>query len=215
MNDGKAGRPRNYATWAVVGALIVAAALGGASTDLSSLHRLGARPPLWGFNPRPEQLVLPLFLHFGWVHWSCNLLSWVAVATSLEAVAGSAMVAYLFFFSGIASILISLIHQPQVTALGCSGAVFGVLAARLLHSWWPPREPERYKITLFFAIALFLTIVPERMGMPVDSWGHGGGLVAGLVGYAAYRLGWPTRVLAMAALLGWAGYLSRPPWPPV
>ncbi|MBT9586128.1 rhomboid family intramembrane serine protease [bacterium] len=214
MKDGKVGRRPDYATWTLVASLVVAACVGGASTDMATLRQLGARPPLWGFHPRPEQLVLPLFLHFGWLHWACNLLSLLAVAASVECVAGPAMVIYLFFFSGIASILVSLIHQPQAMALGCSGAVFGIWAARVLHSWWPPQEPERGKISLFFACGMVLTVVPQKMGLPVDNWGHWGGLVAGLIGYSAYRLGWIPRVLAMLAVLGWAGYTSRPPWLP-
>ena len=217
MNDGKAGRPPKVApaTLILVLALIAAACLGGVSTDLGELRRMGARPALWGFHPRPEQLVLPLFLHYGPVHWLCNLVSLLAVAASLELVAGSLIVVYLFFFTGIASILVSLIHQPQSMALGCSGAVFGLWAARVLHSWWPPAEPERGKITLFFAFGLALAVVPQRLGVPVDSWGHFGGLVAGLVGYSAFRWGPAPRWLALAALLGWAAFVARPPWLPI
>jgi rhomboid protease GluP len=159
-------------------------------------------------------MVLPLFLHFGWAHWACNLFSLLAVGLSLEWVAGSVLVVYLFFFTGIASILISLMYHPQAMALGCSGAVFGLWGARVLHSWWPPREPERYKTTLLCVCGLLLTVLPQQMGLAVDHWAHFGGLLAGLLGYALYRLGKTTRVLALVALLVWAGTVSRPPWLP-
>lgn len=215
MSAGKAGPRRpDWATGLLAVSLLVAALAGGVSTEVGELRRLGARPALWGFHPRPEQLVMPLFLHFGWTHWTCNLVSLVLVAGSLEAVSGSVLVMYLFGFSGLASILISLWHAPQAMAVGCSGAVFGLWAARLTHSWWPPREPERYKITLLFAFSLVLTMLPQSLGLPVDSMGHLGGLVAGVVGYAAYRAGKGPRLLAMVALLAWAAYTAREPWMP-
>ena len=201
-------------TWVVVGALLLAAALGGVSTDPAQLRHLGARPPLYGFNPRPDHLILPLFLHFGWTHFLCNLWSWLVVAASLEGVAGGLCVAYVFFFSGIASLLVALFHAPQTMSIGCSGAVFGVWAARVVHSWCRPQEEDRYRFVGLFVLSVGLTAVPQMLGMPVDNWGHFGGMAAGALGYLAFRAGRLPRWLAMLLLLGFAGWVARPPWTP-
>ena len=202
------------ATYVLLGLLLVAALLGGASTDVAQLRRMGARPPLYGFNPRPEHLVAPLFLHGGWTHFACNWLSLSMVGAALESVIGSLGLVYLFFFSGIASLLVSCYNHPEVTALGCSGAVFGIWAARVVHSWCPPVEEDRFRFLALFVFSVLLTVVPAWMGVPVDHAGHFGGMIAGVVGYLAYRGGGILRWGALAALLGWAGYVARPPWSP-
>jgi membrane associated rhomboid family serine protease len=158
--------------------------------------------------------VAPLFLHWGWGHWGCNLLLLGMCAATLEALAGAPVVLYVFFWSGIASILISLHMHPQVTSVGCSGAVFGLWAARCMHAWWPPREESRWKITALFAFALALSNAPRAGGLPVDEWAHLGGAAAGMLSYAAWRGGRGLRVLALTGLLALAAWVARPPHAP-
>lgn len=205
---------RVRATWVLLALLLVAAALGGASTDVGQLRQLGARPPLYGFNPRPEHLLAPLFLHGGWVHFGCNFVSLSMVGSALELMIGSLGLIYVFFFAGIASLLASLLANPQVTSLGCSGAVFGIWAARVVHSWCPPQEDDRFRFVAMFVFSVLLTIVPARMGVNVDHVGHFAGMIAGVIAYLAFRLGGLVRWGTLLALLGWAGWVARPPWSP-
>ena len=214
MNDSSPGPRRPDVATLLVAAMIVAALVGGTSTEMAQLHRLGARPPLWGFHPRPEQLVLPLFLHYGWLHWSCNVLLLWALSTALEVRIGGRALLYCFFLSGVSSILVSLWVHPQITSLGCSGAVFGLWTARLLHAWWPPGEPERWKFSALFLLGLGLSVLPSWRGLPVDHWAHGGGAIVGGLTYAAWRGGWWTRVAFGLLVMGVAGWVSRPPWAP-
>lgn len=217
MSDGRPGdlkRDLPLATLALVAALILAAVLGGTSTDMAQLHKFGARPALWGFHPRPEQLVMPLFLHFGWMHWGCNTLLLGVCGASLEEVARRGVVLYVFFFSGIASVLVSLYFHPQVTSVGCSGAVFGLWGARCMHAWWPPLEPLRWRLTALFVVGLAMSNAPRAQGLPVDQWAHLGGAAAGIVAYALWRSGTAGRVLGGLALLGVCGWVARPPHAP-
>jgi rhomboid protease GluP len=202
------------ATYFLLGLLLLAALAGGASTDVAQLRRMGARPPLFGFHPRPEHMVAPLFLHGGWMHFACNWVSLSMVGAALESVIGTLGLVYLFFFSGIASLLASFYSNPQVTALGCSGAVFGIWAARVVHSWCPPVEEDRFRFLGLFVFSVLLTVVPAWMGVPVDHVGHFGGMIAGVVGYLAFRCGGLLRWGALLALLGWLGYVTQPPWSP-
>jgi len=212
VNDGKPGPApkKGYATGFLLAGLCLAAVAGGVSTDISQLQEMGARKRLFGFHPHPHQLIMPLFLHFGWVHWACNVVSLASLALSLEVLAGPAMVIFLFFFSGVASIMVSLEMNPQVTSLGCSGAVFGMLAARVVHSWWPPQAGDRFRWLIVVLLVAALTFLPT-LHLPVDHAAHWGGFVAGVVGYVAWRLGWLTRSLALAALLAWAAWETRQP----
>ncbi|MBX3165770.1 MAG: rhomboid family intramembrane serine protease [Candidatus Eremiobacteraeota bacterium] len=202
------------ATWVLLALLLLAALLGGVSTDVAELRRLGARPPLYGFHPRPQHLLAPLFLHGGWVHFGCNFLSLSMVGAALEIVLGSLGLIYVFFFAGIASLSASFLANPQVTSLGCSGAVFGIWAARVVHCWCPPREEERFRFVALFIFSVLLTIVPARMGVNVDHVGHFAGMLGGVIACLAFRVGGVVRWGALLALLGWAGWVARPPWSP-
>lgn len=201
-------------TWVLLGLLLLAALLGGVSTDVAQLRHLGARPPLYGFNPRPEHLLAPLFLHGGWGHFLCNFLSLFTVGSALEMVIGGAGVVYVFFWAGIASLLGSFYNDPQVTSLGCSGGVFGIWAARVVHAWCPPWEADRFRLLGLFVFSVVLTIVPARMGVPVDHVGHFAGMIGGVVAYLAFRLGGVVRWGLLLALVAWAGWVARPPWSP-
>ncbi len=205
---------RVRATWALLALLLVAATLGGASTDVGELRHLGARPPLYGFNPHPKHLLAPLFLHGGWAHFGCNFLSLSMVGSALEMMIGWLGLIYVFFFAGIASLLASLLANPQVTSLGCSGAVFGIWAARVVHSWCPPMETDRFRFLGMFVFSVLLTIVPASMGVKVDHVGHFAGMIAGVIAYLAFRVGGVVRWGVLLALLGWAGWVARPPWSP-
>ncbi len=201
-------------TRVLLGLLLLSAVLGGVSTDVAHLRQLGARPPLYGFNPKPQHFFAPLFLHGGWGHFLCNFFSLFTVASALEMVAGGACLVYVYFWAGIASLLASYSNAPEVTSLGCSGAVFGVWAARVVHAWCPPRENDKFRLLALFVFTVLLTIVPARMGVPVDHVGHFAGMIGGVVAYLAYRVGGVVRWGVLLALLAGAGWVSRPPWSP-
>ncbi|MBS2038820.1 rhomboid family intramembrane serine protease [bacterium] len=201
-------------TWVLLGLLLLAACLGGVSQDLGQLRRLGARPPLYGFNPRPEHMLLPLFLHGGTAHFLSNFLSLFMVGSALEYVLGGLALLYLFLCAGVISLLGSMFHDPQAMSVGCSGSVFGIWAARVLHAWLPPREPDRFRFLALFVFSLVLTVVPKAMGMPVDDLGHVAGLAGGGAAYLAWRAGKLARVVFLLALFGFCGWVCRPPWIP-
>ncbi len=215
--EAPAPRPRRYpirASWLLLALLLVAAALGGATQDLSELRRLGARGPLYGFHPRPENLVLPLFLHGGRLHFSTNFLSLFMVGPALEYVLGGAALLYVFLCSGVISLLGSMLYDPQVMSVGCSGAIFGIWTARVVHAWSPPPELDRYRFLGLYLFSLSLTVVPKAMGLPVDDLGHVAGIIGGVASYLAWRSGKLGRILFLAALLGFCAWESRPPYNP-
>lgn len=211
MNAGKPGPPsKPLAGPLLLGILVLAALLGGVSTDISALQAMGARKRLFGFHPHPHQLVAPLFLHFGWLHWICNWVSLASLSWTLERWTRPSLVLYLFFVSGVSSILVSLKVYPQATSLGCSGAVFGFLGACLLHQWWPPQSSERWRWLLLSLVALGLAALPG-LQIPVDHAAHLGGLVAGLLAYTAWRLGAGAMGLLGLGLLAWCAWETRSP----
>lgn len=208
-----AGRPattRLKSTFLLVLLLLLAGLAGGATTDVSALTHWGARPALWGFHLRPRHLIAPLFLHLGWLHWGCNLVSLFSVGLALEWVAGSALVLYVFLISGVGSILVSALAQPQTPAMGCSGAVLGLAMARVLQGWWT-HEEDRWRITALFVVALGLTAGPRLMGLSIDMAGHAGGLALGAISYLGWRSGIGGRLVVALALLAWSGWMIRPP----
>lgn len=180
--------------------LLVGLLLGGTSTELGQLRQWGAYHPLPGFHPAPWQLIRPLFLHYGWVHLICNGLALLSLGPLLEARCGARWLLYWFFTAGMVSLF-----PAKATAVGCSGAVYGLSLALLLESHFKGRE-ERWKLTLFLAVAWLL-----GLGLPADHTGHALGAVAGALGFLAYRGGKWAVVVWTLAVLGGAAWVSRPP----
>lgn len=205
-----AGR-KPWATAALGLVLLASAALGGVSTDFGHLRELGARPPLTlGFHARPENLVLPLLLHFGPMHWGCNFVLALLCGWSLEQRVGSVATWWVFWAAGIGSLLGSLALHPESSAVGCSGAVFGLWAASVAAAWIPRREESRLRQTVLLALALALSSRSPVSGITVDNSGHLCGALVGALAWLTWRPWW-ARLLFFGLGLAWAAWSCREP----
>ena len=93
---------------------------------------------------QPWTLVTYMFLHAGWMHLIFNMLGLFFFGPRLESRLGSRNFLLLYFASGIAGALLSLIAtlfglmHPGTGIVGASGAVFGVLLGFALY--WPREQ---------------------------------------------------------------------------
>jgi membrane associated rhomboid family serine protease/Flp pilus assembly protein TadD len=129
------------------------------------------------------RLVMPMFLHIGWIHLTLNSLALYVLGRILESVYGYGRFAVIYVASGIGGALLSITLSSSVSA-GASGAIFGLAGAMLttgyLHRSAVPRRWRR----AFGGGIVPIIILNLALGFSIpgiDNWGHLGGLATGMV----------------------------------
>src|SRR5688500_18439583 len=108
-------------------------ALGGPADPRAEL-RLGAlRPDRVAEHREYWRLVMPLFLHHGWLHLSLCLAAGIQVASAVERVFGPRRLALYTVLCAVAASLVSATMRPEGwdMALGASGALLGLAGVLL------------------------------------------------------------------------------------
>ncbi len=129
------------------------------------------------------RLVMPMFLHIGFLHLLLNSVGLFVLGRILESVYGYGRFALLYVACGIGSSFLSMKLSPAVAA-GASGAIFGMAGAMLiigyLHRAAVPRRWRRS----FGGGILPLIVLNLLLGYSIrgiDNWGHLGGLITGML----------------------------------
>lgn len=155
-------------------------------------HAANGIPLDWGANFGPAtqdgqwwRLGSALFLHFGALHLLMNMWALWDGGQLVERMFGPWRFAAIYFFSGIAGNLLSLVsHQGLAVSGGASGAIFGIYGALLLYLW---RERQLLHVHefrwLFWGATGFagITIVLGFFIAGIDNAAHIGGFLAGLL----------------------------------
>jgi rhomboid protease GluP len=165
----------------VVVFLIMAYAGGSTNTDV--LLDFGA-----SFSPyfrRGEywRLVMPMFLHVGWLHLLGNSYALFILGPILERVYGYGRFTLLYVAAGMGSSALSMSLSRNVAA-GASGAIFGIAGAMLVAGYLhrdviPRRWGRAFGTGIIPFIVLILILGFSERG--IDNWGHVGGLLSGMV----------------------------------
>jgi rhomboid protease GluP len=144
----------------------------------------------WGGNAASEvqrgqwwRLLTAVFLHSGLMHLAMNMAALLCTGPTVERVYGSRRFLLLYLGAGLAGSALSLHFSAQhSTAVGASGAVFGVagalLVAALQHRRFLPTMLSFYTlggIGMLLLDAMLRGFGSER----VDNAAHIGGLLAG------------------------------------
>ena len=145
------------------------------------IYTLGLRPVL--LLEHPWTAVTYMFLHAGFQHLFWNMLALWFFGPRLEARIGGRRFMGLYFTSGIAGAVASLV-TPYALIIGASGAVFGVMLG-YAHYW--PREPiylfflvrieARWLVLLMTLMALWGGLTPSGAG--IANFAHLGGFAGG------------------------------------
>jgi membrane associated rhomboid family serine protease len=126
------------------------------------------------------RLITSAFLHANVLHIGMNMLALWWFGRELEAYIGSLRFALFYFVCALAGSAGSLIAEPNVVAIGASGAIFGVLGAFVTIEWLQTRRIGGPALTLVIINLAFSFAVPNI------AWGgHIGGLVGGILGTLA------------------------------
>lgn len=167
----------------LIGIVFLAETLLGGSTDPRVLLTLGANfPPLVLGSHQYWRLVASMFLHIGFVHLLVNGWALLQLGALFELILGSRKLLLVYFVSGIAGSLASVMFTQSLSA-GASGAIFGVMGALIAfllkrrQLLTPQAKGLLSQLVGWAAINVFLGFsIPG-----IDNAAHLGGCTAGLL----------------------------------
>lgn len=173
----------------LIGIVFLVETVRGGSTSPEVLLALGANfSPLVLEAHQYWRLVASMFLHIGWVHLLVNGWALLQLGALFELLLGSGKMLLVYFVSGIAGSLASVMFTRNLSA-GASGAIFGLmgcLIAFLLkrrQSLTPQAKSLLSQLVGWAAVNVFL-----GFSMPgIDNAAHLGGCAAGFLFGLALR----------------------------
>lgn len=129
------------------------------------------------------RIVMPMFLHIGWLHLLVNSYALYILGPILEKVYGYGRFSLLYVLMGMGSSFLSM-KLSQNVAAGASGAIFGIAGAMLVAGYLhrdiiPPRWGRAFGRGIVPFIVVNLAFGFSVRG--IDNWGHLGGLASGIV----------------------------------
>jgi len=129
------------------------------------------------------QLFSSMFVHINLVHLLGNMLFLFIYGVRGEELFSKKEFLLVYFSSGLAGNLLSLLGGPNMVSAGASGALFGLFGACVTYAHSPLKES--IFIVLIYSFYMFIL----TMGANVNLFAHFGGLVAGLLfGYVISRM---------------------------
>lgn len=121
------------------------------------------------------QLVTSMFVHVNIAHMASNMFFLLIFGLRSEDLFTDTECYLVYFTSGLAGNLLSLLYPLNVTSAGASGAIFGLFGAVIIYL---RKVVERSAVgALLFAFMFFLITV----SVGTNILAHFGGLVMGLV----------------------------------
>jgi rhomboid protease GluP len=124
------------------------------------------------------QLISSMFVHLDIVHISSNMLFLFIFGLRAEDLFSTAEYYSIYFLSGLAGNLLSLLAGPNLLSAGASGAIMGVFGANVIFLRKAVSQP--IFVSLMYAFLFFVLTASEGTNLLA----HLGGLIAGLtIGY--------------------------------
>ena len=132
------------------------------------------------------RLITAAFVHINFVHFLFNMYALYIIGPQLENFFGKKRYALVYLISAVVGNLLSIAFNDTAFSIGASGAIFGLLGA-LLYFGYHYRiyldSVIKSQIIPLIIINLFLGLLLKN----IDSFGHIGGLVGGIL--AAWAVG--------------------------
>lgn len=146
----------------------------------------------WGANFAPAtadgewwRLGSAMFLHFGALHLSMNMLALWDGGKLVERMFGPLRFLGIYVMSGIAGNLLSLVIQGnEAVSGGASGAIFGIYGALLVYVWYARHQMQQVEFRWLFWGAMAFSALTIGMGFiipGIDNSAHIGGFLTGIV----------------------------------
>jgi rhomboid protease GluP len=155
----------------------------GGSDNTQVLLNFGASYGPYLHRGEYWRLVMPMFLHGGWLHILGNSYCLYFLGPILERVYGYGRYLTIYVAAGVGGAFLSMAVSKNVS-VGASGAIFGIAGAMLVTGYVhrdviPPRWGRAFGRGIVPFIILNLAFGFSVHG--VDNWGHLGGLATGVL----------------------------------
>jgi rhomboid protease GluP len=125
------------------------------------------------------QLFTAMFVHASFVHLLGNMFFLLIFGLRSEEIFAVHEYSSIYFLSGFAGNLLTLLFGPSMISAGSSGAIFGLFGACTVYI------RRRFGQSIFSALLYSLFLLMISSGQNVNNLAHLGGLVTGLlIGYA-------------------------------
>ncbi|TPX46696.1 hypothetical protein SeLEV6574_g03088 [Synchytrium endobioticum] len=146
---------------------------------LEQLCGLGGFPT--GSPSQWYRFILPLFLHGGVVHLLLNFGFQLRTGLQMEGDFGWWRIGMIYMISGVCGFVFGAQYSPGTPSVGCSGALYGLIACLLLdllQNWKLIINPwiELLKMIVTIIISLGIGLFPY-----VDNFAHVGGFFSGIL----------------------------------
>ena len=152
---------------------------GGGYTD-NIIIEIGANYGRYVQEGEIWRLVTCMFLHAGIIHIGFNMYSLYIVGRQIEDFFGKWRYLVIYLLSGISGSLLSVGFNPDVLAVGASGAIFGLFGAMLYFGY----NYRGYIGTIVRSQVLPIVVYNLLIGFfipGIDIFAHIGGLIGGLM----------------------------------
>ena len=145
----------------------------------------------WGSNFGPYtlgdeswRLLTSVFVHFGLLHLTFNMVALYAVGRLTERLYGNLRFLVLYLFAGLTGSIASVLAHPTINSAGASGAIFGVAGGLLIfvlrfRKELPAAIAARNRSAMWVFILVNLLDGFTHRG--IDNADHLGGLAGGLL----------------------------------
>jgi len=124
------------------------------------------------------------FVHIGVFHIALNMIALLNIGAAIERQMGVLKFLVIYIISMVTSSLLSMYAQPYTISAGASGAIFGLLGAQLVGItalWKVVKKSDLLSMFLSEAIWIGLYIAIGFFIPHLDSWGHLGGIIGGIL----------------------------------
>lgn len=185
-----------------------------AGPGVDTMRDLGGKDTYLIQHGEVYRLITPIFLHGGIEHIFFNLFFQVWLCFTYEKDWGYWRTGAFYFATGVGSSLMSAVLNVHSVSVGASGALSGLLGARISYiflNWNDPSQqiltggdgPPISKSALELCNLVCIILLNFSLGMSgtgsggtIDNWAHFGGLMSGIL----IGLGWPSQHLGAVSM---------------
>ena len=161
----------------------------GGSENIETLYELGALVPVVVWEGQFWRLITANFLHYGWGHFSMNMLALYFIGNLVEKISNKYNYITIYFLSGIGSMsafsyLAHYTGKLDYILVGASASVMGLvgsLTAIFLRRWLHEKSSINGKRLSIIVVVIIVQLISDYLLPQVSILSHLFGLLIGFI----------------------------------